>query len=73
MKLWVNLTVARDTCNQVCDFRELCKQRGSTYVHQSVIVPTGSTSFELVYYHCGSSQCKTIIYLPSYELKKRRF
>ena len=68
MKLWVNLAVERDTC-----IRELCNQRGSGYVLESVIKPTGSTSFELVYYNCGASQCKTIIYLPSYKLKKRRF
>ena len=73
MKLWVNLAVERNTCNQVCDFRELCNQRGSSYVLKSVIKPTGSNSFELVYYNCGASLCKTIIYLPSYKLKKRRF
>ena len=73
MKLWVNLAVERDTCNQICDFRELCNQKGSSYVLKSVIKPTGSTSFELVYYNCGASHCKTIIYLPSYKLKKRRF
>ena len=56
MKLWVNLAVERDTCNQDCDFRELCNQRGSIYVLESVIIPTSSTSFELVYYNCGASQ-----------------
>ena len=65
MKLWVNLAVERDTCNQVC------------VVTKEVLImflkPTGSNSFELVYYNCGASQCKTIIYLPSYKLKKRRF
>ena len=42
MKLWVNLAVAGLCCNQ----------KSSNYV----LKPTGSTSFEFVYYNCGASQ-----------------
>ena len=60
-------------CEEACAFGEICEERGSSYLHFSIIGESADESLKEIFKKCGVAGSLHITFLPVIRLKKGRF
>lgn len=72
-KEWGLKKITKEGCKKYCEFGKFCEKGGSVYTEIHIIEKSKNLQLKKTFENCGADNKKSIIYIPTRKLKKRRF